>query len=72
MGNGSVPPIQDKVGQFRFLPDCTRPDTATAVGEMGSAAVKPTKAHLRGVNHLVKYLKSTEELELVFDLLDLD
>eukprot|EP01035_Chromulina_nebulosa_P039174 gene39174-52946_t len=48
LGNGSVPPIQDKVGQFRFLPDRTRPDTATAVGEMGSAAVKPTKAHLRG------------------------
>ena len=31
LGEGSQPLIQDKVGQFKFLPDCTRPDIATAV-----------------------------------------
>ena len=70
LGDGTVPPIQDKVGQFRFLPDRTRPDIATAVGVLGSATAKPTKAHLRGVNHLAKYLKSTKELELVLGGLD--
>ena len=70
LGDGTVPPIQDKVGQFRFLPDRTRPDIATAVGVLGSAAAKPTRAHLRGVNHLAKYLKSTKELELVLGGLD--
>jgi hypothetical protein len=70
LGDGSLPLIQDKVGQFRFLPDRTRPDIATAVGILGSAAAKPTRAHLRGVNHLAKYLKSTKELELVLGGLD--
>ena len=70
LGDGSQPLIQDKVGQFRFLPDRTRPDIATAVGILGSAAAKPTRAHLRGVNHLAKYLKSTKELELVLGGLD--
>ncbi len=69
LGDGSVPQIQDKVGQFRFLPDI-----ATAVSILGSAAAKPTRAHLRGVNHLAKYLANTKELELVlggFDFLDI-
>ncbi len=42
LGDKSVPPLQDKVGQIRFLPDRTsRPDIATAVGILGSAAAKP-------------------------------
>ena len=49
LGDGTVPPIQDKVGQFRFLPDRTRPDIATAVGIIGSAVAKPTRAYLRGL-----------------------
>jgi hypothetical protein len=70
LGDGTVKPIQDKVGQFRFLPDRTRPDIATAVGILGSAAAKPTRAHLRGVNHLAKYLAQSKELELVLGGLD--
>jgi len=31
LGDGFQPLIQDKVGQFRILPDRTRPDIATAV-----------------------------------------
>ena len=72
LDDGSVPPIQDKVGQFRFLPDRTRPDIATAVGILGSAAAKSTRAHLRGVNHLAKYLANTKELELVLGGFDSD
>ena len=42
LGDKSVPPLQDKVCQIRFLPDRnSRPDIATAVGILGSAAAKP-------------------------------
>jgi hypothetical protein len=70
LGDRTQPLIQDKVGRFRFLPDRTRPDIATAVGIPGSAAAKPTRAHLRGDYYLAKYLKSTKEIELVLGGLD--
>jgi len=65
-GDGSIPPIQKQVGEFRFLADRTRPDIAAAVGILGSNAVKPNKAHLRGVDHLARYLKGSRDLLLTF------
>ena len=53
-GDGTNPPIQKQVGEFRFLADRTRPDIQTAVGILGSNSVNPSKAHLRGVDHHVK------------------
>ena len=65
LGDGSVKPIQDKVGQLRYLADRTRPDISTAVGILGTAAANPTKAHLKGVEHLARYLKGTKDLALI-------
>ena len=63
---GIFPPIQKQVGEFRFLADRTRPDIQTAVGILGSNAVKPNKAHLRGVDHLARYVKGSRDLLLTF------
>jgi hypothetical protein len=65
-GDGTIEPIQKQVGEFRFLADRTRPDIAAAVGILGSNAVKPTKVHLRGVDHLGSYLKGTKNMLLTF------
>jgi hypothetical protein len=60
-GDGSLPAILDKVGKLRYLADRTRPDLLTAVGILGSGASLPTINHLRGVDHIGRYLKGTNE-----------
>ena len=61
-GDGTYPPIQKQVGEFRFLADRTRPDIQAAVGILGSSAVKPKKAHLKGVDHLARYIKGFRDM----------
>jgi hypothetical protein len=60
-GDGSLPPILDKVGKLRYLADRTRPDLLTAVGILGSGATLPSVNHLRGVDHIGRYLKGTSD-----------
>jgi hypothetical protein len=60
-GDGSLPPILDKVGKLRYLADRTRPDLLTAVGILGSGASLPSVNHLRGVDHIGRYLKGTSD-----------
>ena len=62
----SLPPIQDKIGALRFLADRTRPDILTAIGQLGSAAANPTPTHLRGVEHLGRYLKGSTDYAIKF------
>ena len=64
-GDGTVKPIQDKVGQLRYLADRTRPDLLTAVGMLGTVAANPTKAHYKGIEHLAQYLQGTKDLPLI-------
>jgi hypothetical protein len=65
-GDGTNPPIQKQVGEFRFLADRTRPDIQAAVGILGSNSVNPSKAHLRGVDHLARYVKGSRDMLLTF------
>jgi len=60
-GDGTNPPIQDKVGQLRYLADRTRPDILTAVGLLGSSAANPSSSHTKGVHQLGRYLKGTTD-----------
>ena len=66
LGDGTNPPIQKQVGEFRYLADRTRPDIQAAVGILGSSAVNPNKAHLRGVDHLARYVKGSRDMLLTF------
>ena len=56
VGDGTEREIRDKVGSYRFLADRTRPSILQAVGILGQAAHQPTKTHLRGCNHLDRFL----------------
>mmetsp|Transcript_29793 Transcript_29793/g.40907 ORF Transcript_29793/g.40907 Transcript_29793/m.40907 type:complete len:1150 (+) Transcript_29793:1094-4543(+) len=69
-GDGSIEPIQDKVGQIRYMADKCRPDILTTAGILGSAATKPTKAHLKGIEHLARYLQGTKDDEIVLGGMD--
>jgi len=60
----------DKVGSLRFLADRTRPDILTAVGSIGSAASNPTIDHVRGADHIGRYLESTKDKSVVLGGLD--
>jgi hypothetical protein len=60
-GDNSLPPILDSVGTLRYLADRTRPDLLTAVGSIGSAASNPTADHVRGVDHIGRYLAATKD-----------
>ena len=67
---GDLPPILDKVGSLRFLADRTRPDILTAVGSIGSAAANPTVDHVRGADHIGRYLAATKDKGVVLGGLD--
>ena len=60
-GDNTLPPILDSVGTLRYLADRTRPDLLTAVGSIGSAASNPTVDHVRGVDHIGRYLEATKD-----------
>jgi hypothetical protein len=57
--NNTNKPINDSVGQIRYLADWTRPDLLVAAGILGSAASNPGNEHLKGLNHVNKYLLNT-------------
>ena len=61
LGDGSNPEIRDRVGQYRFLADRTRPSILFAVGSLGSAAHKPSINHLRGCDYLDRYLIGSKD-----------
>jgi hypothetical protein len=57
-------PIWDIVGKVRFMTDRTKPDTAVAAGLLGSHQKEPGRKHVRGAQHLVRYIKGTTEAKL--------
>ena len=58
-------PIWDIVGKVRYLADRTRPDLAVATGLLGSFQAKPGRVHVRGAQHLLKFIKGTTEHKLL-------
>jgi hypothetical protein len=56
LGDNTEKPIRDRIGTFRFLADRTRPSILEAVGLLGQASHNPSKIHIRGCNHLDRFL----------------
>ena len=54
------------VGALLYLATNTRPDIAFAVSVLARHNQKPTERHWRGVKHLLRYLRGTEDLGLHF------
>ena len=54
------------VGSLMYLANCTRPDIALAVGCLARHMATPTEAHLQAAKRVLRYLKGTATLGLVY------
>lgn len=57
---------QQLMGKLIYLACGTRPDIAFVVGRLGKHNTNPHKEHLRAAKRVVRYLKVTMHLELVY------
>lgn len=66
MGGRTVS-YQSVVGSLMWLMLCTRPDLAYVVGVIGRFSANPKKCHWDIAKRVLRYVKSTKDLHLVFD-----
>ena len=57
---------QRLIGKLMYLACGTRPDIAFVVGQLSKHNVDPRKRHLRAAKRVVRYLKGTMEMGLIF------
>lgn len=57
---------QSIVGKLNYLVSGTRPDIAYAVSHLAQFSTHPCERHWQGIQHLLKYLKGTAGLGLVY------
>lgn len=50
-----------------YIATCTRPDIAYAVGEVAKFCERYGKAHWTAAKRILKYLKTTQDISIVFD-----
>lgn len=58
---------QKRVGSIMYAMTSTRPDLAYAVGKLSQHAHDPTIRHRTALDRVLKYLKGTAELALIYD-----
>ncbi|UYV77950.1 hypothetical protein LAZ67_15003007 [Cordylochernes scorpioides] len=59
-------PYQQAIGNLLWLAGMTRPDIAYAVSYVSKFNSSPLQQHWNAVKHLLRYLKKTKDLKLVF------
>ncbi|UYV70601.1 hypothetical protein LAZ67_7003642 [Cordylochernes scorpioides] len=59
-------PYQQAIGNLLWLAGMTRPDIAYAVTYLSKFNSSPLQQHWNAVKHLLRYLKKTKDLKLVF------
>ena len=57
-------PYRSAVGSLMYLMVCTRPDIASAIGQVSRFLENPGKLHWEAVKRIFIYLKSTQEVEI--------
>ena len=60
------PLYQSLVGSLMYLATCTRPDIAYAVGVLARFSSKPNRSHWTAAKRVLRYLKGTSNLGIVF------
>ena len=60
-------PYEKAVGSLMYLMTCTRPDLALAMGKVSRYMSNPGKMHWEAVKWILRYLKGTTDLGLMFD-----
>ncbi|XP_062557877.1 uncharacterized protein LOC134222730 [Armigeres subalbatus] len=59
-------PFRELVGSLQFLAQCTRPDIAYAVNVVSSYNNNPGKTHWIAAKRILRYLKGTKSVKLVY------
>uniref|UniRef100_A0AAV1VKM4 Integrase catalytic domain-containing protein n=1 Tax=Peronospora matthiolae TaxID=2874970 RepID=A0AAV1VKM4_9STRA len=59
-------PYRELVGALMYIATCTRPDIAHAVGEVAKFCELYDKSHWTAAKRILKYLKTTQDLSIVF------
>uniref|UniRef100_A0AAV1U342 Polyprotein n=1 Tax=Peronospora matthiolae TaxID=2874970 RepID=A0AAV1U342_9STRA len=59
-------PYRELVGVLMYIATCTRPDIAHAVGEVAKFFERYDKSHWTAAKRILKYLKTTQDLSIVF------
>ena len=67
-GDEFVPkfPYPELVGTLMYIATCTRPDIALAVGEVAKFFERYNKSHWTAAKRILKYVKTTQELGIIF------
>ena len=60
-------PYSNAIGSLMYAMVCTRPDLAYAVSNFSRFMHNPGKAHWEAVKWILRYLKGSPDLGLVFD-----
>ncbi len=60
-------PYRELVGSLMYIMVCTRPDISNAVGEVSKFCENFDKEHWSAALKILKYLKTTKKLSLVFE-----
>src|SRR5687767_3050202 len=58
--------LQQIVGSLMYLMLGTWPDLAAVVGIVSQFAANPTETHLHTTKHILKYVKGTADLKLIY------
>jgi hypothetical protein len=66
-GDGSNQPIHEKIGQFGYLADRSRPDLLASVSIMGSGTANPHDEHVKGVRTFAEYIATSHDVGLTLD-----
>ena len=59
-------PYASAVGSLTYAMLCTRPDISFSVGMVARYQSNPGQAHWTAVKHILKYLKRTRDVQLVY------
>ena len=62
----SVIPYASAIGSIMYAMLCTRPDVNLVVSLVGRYQSNPDKEHLTAVKNILKYLKRTKDMVLVY------
>ena len=64
--NTEIKPYQHLIGKLIYLACSTRPDIAFIVGLLSRYNANPKKSYLRAAKRVIRYLKRTMQLGLVY------
>ena len=59
-------PYRELVGALMYIATCTRPDIAHAVGNVAKYCERYNKSHWTAAKRIIKYLKTAQDLSIVF------